>query len=96
MGRNGGQRGRSNPRSNNNKNDNKNNIEMKFVPHYSGKQLSHTYDTVKDHIVLQIQKNFRYGQDMATALRNMKYKQDPGGSKPTRKMVKTTEIVKCT
>ena len=32
--------------------ENKNNFEMKFVPHYSGKQLSHTYDTVKDHIVL--------------------------------------------
>ena len=34
------------------------NIEMKFMPHYSGKQLSHTYDTVKDHIVLQVQNFF--------------------------------------
>ena len=52
---------------------------MKFMPHDSGKQLSHTYDTVKDHIVLQVQKNFQYSQDMAKALQNMQYKVDQGG-----------------
>ena len=36
-----------------------NNNEMKFVPHYSGEQLSHMYDTMKDHTILQIQKNFK-------------------------------------
>ena len=77
-GRDGGQRGRSNSRNSGNKNENRNNVEMKFVPHYSGKQLSHTYDTVKDHIVLQVQKNFRYGEDMAKALQDMQYEVDPG------------------
>ena len=67
-GRDGGQRGRFNNNKSSNKNDGKGNAEMKFVPHYSGKQLMYTYDTVKDHIVLQVQKNFRYGQDMAKAL----------------------------
>ena len=56
-GKGGNHGGKSN--TNNNKSDSKSNAEMKFLPHYSGKQLTHTYDTVKDHIILQIQKKFK-------------------------------------
>ena len=52
-GRDGNQGNRSGAKSNNsNKNDSRGNAEMKFVPHYSGKQLMCTYHTVKNHIVL--------------------------------------------
>ena len=47
--------------------------EMKFVPHYTGKQQTMTYDTVKDHIIQQIQKTYKYGLDMAKTLREMEY-----------------------
>ena len=42
--------------------------ELKFVPHYSGKQQMVTYDTVKDHIVNHIQKTFKHGVDIARAI----------------------------
>ena len=83
-GRGGNHGGKSNA-SSNNKNDSKSNAEMKFIPHYSGKQLTHTYDTLKDHIVL---KNFRNGQDMTTSIRDMKYEEHPGRSKPWRKWLR--------
>ena len=62
--------------------------EMKFIPHYSGKQQVVTYDTVRDHIVQQIQKTFKYGNDMAKAIREMEYNNDNlSGVKPTRQLV---------
>ena len=42
---------------------------MKFVPHQSGKHQSATHDTAKDHVVNQIQKNYKNGNDTATAMR---------------------------
>ena len=41
--------------------------------HYTGKQQMVTYDTVKDHIVKQIQKIFKYGNDIAQVIRDMVY-----------------------
>ena len=80
-------RNRNSNRGNNN-NSNSHNSEMKFVPHYSGKQQMVTYDTVKDHIVQQIQKTFKYGNDMAQAIREMEYDDDNlGGGRPTRKVI---------
>ena len=47
--------------------------EMKFYPYSNvpGK-VSATYQTVKDAIIQQIQRNYEYGQDMATCLQDMK------------------------
>ena len=44
---------------------------MKFAPHYPGKPQKVTYETLKDHIILLLQKTLRYGGDVATALRTM-------------------------
>ena len=41
--------------------------EMKFYPHGIGRDRQMvTYDTVKDHLVQVIQKNFKHGQDNST------------------------------
>ena len=45
--------------------------EMKFAPHYPGKPQKVTYETLKDHIILQVQKTYKYGGDIADALRTM-------------------------
>ena len=45
--------------------------EMKFAPHYPGKPQKVTYETLKDHIILQVQKTYKYGGDIADALRSM-------------------------
>ena len=60
---------------------------MKFAPHYSGKQQVVTYDMVRDHIIQQIQKTFRHGNNMAKALRDMAYEAEPGGGAPRRRTV---------
>ena len=44
----------------------------KFYPHTAGKQQSITYDTVKEHIIKQIQKTYQHGQDIATTLTDLK------------------------
>jgi len=88
---------RRNPRggySGRGKSNNSQSGEIKFVPHYTGKQQVATYDTVKDHIVQQIQRNFKYGNDMAMAIRNMKYDDtNLGGGKPTRQVVEIPDDV---
>ena len=56
--------------------------EMKFAPHYSGKQQGHTYDTVKDHIIQYVQKNLKNGLDMAETLCSGMYATP--GIKPVR------------
>ena len=58
--------------------------EMKFNVNYGGKGTSATYDTVRDHVLHQIQKTFDYGIDIAEELRldretvlNVKHKDFP-------------------
>ena len=59
-----GSQGPSDEPSNNEDSD-----EMKFAPHYPGEPQKVTCDTLKDHIVMQVQKTFKNRQDMADALR---------------------------
>ena len=68
--------------------------EMKFVLHCAGKQQAVTYDAVKDHIVSQIQKTLRHGNDAAINLREMSCTTNPFGMEPTRCMevVDTTRM----
>ena len=74
---------RSQPgRGNNKGKQNTQKSEMKFAPHYSGKQQGHTYDTVKDHIIQYVQKNLKNGLDMAETLRSGTYATP--GIKPVR------------
>ena len=43
--------------------------EIKFNPYGSyGGKVHATYDTVKDHILQQIQKSYKYGEDVVTSL----------------------------
>ena len=87
-GRSGRGSGRSGGRGNNNNNNRSGGTgkdEMKFVPQYSGKQQIVTYDTVKDHVILQIQKNYKHGSDIAKAIRDESYAGI--GSKPVRQTV---------
>ena len=56
------------------------------MPFYAGKQQAVTYDTVKENIIQQIQKTFKYGLDMVKAIRDDAYK-EPGGGKPVRRVV---------
>ena len=95
-GRNSNSGGRNNNRNNTNRGNNtKNNpttAELKFTPHYSGKQQMVTYDAVKEHVIQQIQKNYRYGIDMAQSLRNMQYTAEPGGTRPVRQIVTMEDL----
>lgn len=43
---------------------------MKFAPKIAGKVQGHTYETVKDHILHELQKDLEFRQDIATNLRN--------------------------
>ena len=75
MGRRGRGRGRSSYNRNryNRSNDKRSKQpEMKFFPHAVGRQQAVTYDTVKDHIIINIQKSFQGGDDIAESLRDMK------------------------
>ena len=49
------------------------------------------HDTVAEHVIQKVQKDFRHGTDMAKALRNMKHNDNLGGVKPERKSVVFTE-----
>ena len=66
---------------------NNSSTEIKFVPHYTGKQQMATYDTVKDDIVNQIQKTYKYGGDIAKALREETELGTIGMGPPERVMV---------
>ena len=88
-------RGRNHGRNyNSNKNSNSygnsNTIIYKFYPHTAGKQQSVTYDSVKDHIIKQIQKAYHYGQDIATTLVDLKL-MDLNQYKPTRMVSQETD-----
>ena len=98
-GRNNSSRGRGRGRNhgrnfNGNKNSNSygnsNTIIYKFYPHTAGKQQSVTYDSVKDHIIKQIQKAYHYGQDIATTLVDLKL-MDLNQYKPTRMVSQETD-----
>ena len=67
--------------------------EMKFMTNVAGKSQGLTYDTVKDHILQNIQKTLKNGEDLAQALR---LGSDDGISeeKPIRHMAAKLEIVK--
>ena len=41
---------------------------MKFTPYYAGKHHGATFDTVKDYLIKNIQKNYKYGNDLARRL----------------------------
>ena len=56
--------------------------EIKFTPFYAGKQQGATYDTVRDHLFLQMQKTFRNGNDIVQALQDDT--DDFGTQEPTR------------
>ena len=61
---------------------------MNFVLHFHGKHQVVTYDTVKDHIVQNIQKTFKYGNDMTQVIREMKHDNNNlGGGRPTRQFI---------
>ena len=64
--------------------------EIKFYPHGSGAQQSITFDTVKDHIVQQVQKNYKNGIDIAESLEDETMK-DLSSMKPTRILSTETE-----
>ena len=38
--------------------------EMKFAPHCGGKQQTATFDTVRDHMLEHMQKNYKCGGDI--------------------------------
>ena len=65
--------------------------EIKFYPHGSGgyRQVV-TYDTVKDAICEHVQRNYKYGQDIAKSLRDLQLI-DLTADKPTRK--RTTVVI---
>ena len=65
--------------------------EIKFVPYYTGKQQSVTFDTVKDAIMQNIQKTYSHGVDMTHSLRDMKLK-DLTLEKPKRSIASKTEV----
>ena len=60
-------------------------LEMKLLyPHGIGiERQTVTYDTVKDHLVQTVQKNFIHGQDIAISLRDLQVK-DLSKLKPVR------------
>ena len=76
--------GRSGGSGNNNSKVNRDK-EILFTPYYSGKQQYMTYDTVREHIIQDIQKKFKYGSDMVKAIRDDAYT-DPGQGKPARQI----------
>ena len=57
----------------NNKSNKGNNQELKFMPHGGGRdKFVATYVAVRDPIVQYVQKNYKYGQDIAESIRDMK------------------------
>ena len=72
----------SKPNQDNNKTSSSTTTELKFAPHYSGKQHMTMYDTVKDHIVIIVQKTYKHGNDIAKALRDEADLADVGAGPP--------------
>jgi hypothetical protein len=63
---------------------------IKFIPHGLGRQQQvSTYDTVKEAIILQVQKTYFNGQDTAKSLRDL-VKLDIHATPPIRVVGSTT------
>ena len=56
---------------------------MEFTPHIAGKHQAVTYDTVKEHILQELQKDLKHGYDIVKCLREGTNKGIPI-VKPTR------------
>ena len=41
------------------------NIKKEFAPHQVGKQQKITYDSMKEHVIMTVQKNHKNGGDLA-------------------------------
>ena len=65
----GSGRGFSKNRKNTNYNQDSDKKEMKFIPKGTGKVQGYTYETVKEYILHELQKELEYGKDIATNLR---------------------------
>ena len=50
-------------------NQDPNKKEMLFVPKNAGKMQGHTYETVKEYLLNELQKDLEHGEDLATNLR---------------------------
>ena len=80
-----GGRGRGRFNANSKKSDNTKR-EIKFFPHAVGsQQQSVTHETVKDHIIQYVQKNYKNGIDIAESLESESMK-DMSKLSPTRKV----------
>ena len=66
FGRDKGRGNKNSGRGSNEKNNknNKNNEEMKFAPQTGGKTSKVTFDAVKEHIIVSIEKNCKHGADL--------------------------------
>ena len=64
---------------------------MKFTPKLAGQYQGYTYDTVKEHILQEIQRNLENGEDLAD---NLREGTDHGikRSKPNRHLAPKQEI----
>ena len=95
-GRNSGRSNGNNSRNRNKNNGENNNIskekeELKFQPHYAGQnQTGSTYSTIKDHILNEIQKSYKYGFDIAKALR---LEEDKGTRAPEPERILVNEEI---
>ena len=61
--------------------------ELKFAPHCSGKTQLVMHDMVRDHIIIQVQKNYKHGNDLAKSLRELECATDAWGNEPDRDVV---------
>ena len=79
----GGGRGRG--RSNRPNTGNKSANEIRFHPINGGRRIGHTYETVKEHVIREIQgsSKFEYAQDVVVTLRDLS-KIDMNLKAPTR------------
>ena len=64
---------------------------MEFAPHTAGKHQSVTYDAVKEHILLKMQKEMRHGHDLVKNLQLHKVYTDVPIVKPERKVEPTNK-----
>ena len=61
---------RSGSDNNNNRNRNEEERKKVFEPHFAGRQHTDTYDSVKEQIVIQVQKSFKDQHVIVERIRN--------------------------
>ena len=91
--------GRGRGRNSNSKNKGSNNKSttavIKFFPISTGKQQTMTYETVKDHILQHIQKNYVHGRDIESSLRDStKMDFSSTGIRPQRAISTESDAIK--